>query len=47
MRIEQRKPKTLERVAIPTNLALFLKEVHREITQGEDVTTIESDDLIQ
>lgn len=47
MRIEQRQTKTFEGVAIPNNLVLFLKEVHREIIEGEEVTTIESDDLIQ
>lgn len=47
MRIEQRQAKNQERVEIPGNLTLFLKEVHREIVEGEEVTTIESDDLIQ
>ncbi|MCA1624343.1 MAG: hypothetical protein LC768_12090 [Acidobacteria bacterium] len=47
MRIEHRQPKTLERVEIPNNLVLFFKEVHREIVEGKEVTTIESDDLIQ
>jgi len=47
MREEHRKSKTLERVVIPDNLALFLKEVHREIVAGDEVAAIESDDLLQ
>ncbi|HXG82802.1 MAG TPA: hypothetical protein VNI84_02145 [Pyrinomonadaceae bacterium] len=47
MREEGRKPKTQERVVIPADLALFLAEVHREIVAGDEVTTIESDDLLQ
>lgn len=47
MREERRKPKTQETVIIPANLALFLTEVHREIVAGDEVTTIESDDLLQ
>jgi hypothetical protein len=35
MRIEQRQAKNQERVEIPGNLTLFLKEVHREIVEGE------------
>jgi hypothetical protein len=47
MRIEQRKPKTQERVEIPNDLALYLKEVHREIVAGDEPATLESDDLLQ
>ncbi len=47
MRIERRKPKTQEKVAIPSDLVLFLTEVHREIVANDEVTTIESDDLLQ
>lgn len=47
MRIKQRKSKIKERIEIPNDLVLFLKEVYREIEEGVEVTTIESDDLIQ
>jgi hypothetical protein len=47
MRVERRKPKIQETVLIPENLVIFLKEVCREIIEGDETATIESDDLLQ
>lgn len=47
MRIEQRQPKIQEDVKIPDNLVSFFAEVQREIDAEDEVTTIESDDLMQ
>ena len=47
MRIERRKPKIREKVSISKRLVLFLNKVYREIVEGDDAATIESDDLLQ
>jgi hypothetical protein len=47
MREERRKSKTREKVIIPGNFVLFLKQAQREIVEGAEPAMIESDDLLQ
>ena len=47
MRTLQQKPKVLTQVEIPPDLRAFLKEVADLIEVGDELTTIESGDLLQ
>ncbi len=47
MRERSPRPKIQETVVIPRELKSFLADVHMLIVEGDESTTIESDDLLQ